>query len=87
MTEEEIKLFDRGYNEGFFQAAQYVASEILRTVESRNDLLLPTHKRQLVALIKMDTKRILKKKQLVPYDYDVIIGKQEPVNIDFNCYL
>ena len=34
MTTEEMKKFESGYNEGFFYAAQMVASEVIRLINN-----------------------------------------------------
>ncbi|MBQ9368939.1 MAG: hypothetical protein IJT83_14245 [Victivallales bacterium] len=84
MTNDEITKFESGYNEGFFYAAQAVASAVLRLIDNHPRWMLDPDRRQAKAEIKLATKRILQKRGLIPYSYDVMMGKAEDVPVDFN---
>jgi hypothetical protein len=84
MTQEEMQLFDRGHNQGVFYGVQLATSEILRVLDSHERWMLPTDRRQAYAAIKMEAERILQKRGLMPYSYDVLMGKAEKVELDFN---
>ena len=84
MTNDEITKFESGYNEGFFYAAQAVASAVLRLIDNHPRWMLDPDRRQAKAEIKLATKHILQKRGLIPYSYDVMMGKAEDVPVDFN---
>lgn len=84
MTNDEITKFESGYNEGFFYAAQAVASAVLRLIDNHPSWMLNTARIQSKAMIKIETKRILHKRGLIPSSYDVMTGKAEDVPVDFN---
>lgn len=84
MTEQEIQKYNSGYNEGFFFAAQALASRILRLIDNHPSWMLDPERRQAIAEIKLVTKNLLRKKCLIPTSYDVITGKAENVEVDFN---
>jgi len=84
MTNDEITKFESGYNEGFFYAAQAVASAVLRLIDNHPSWMLNTARRESKARIKMETERILRKRGLIPYSYEVIMGRAEAVEVDFN---
>lgn len=85
MTTEEQRIFDRGYNEGFFVAAQMVASEIIRQLGEVSDgYISERHKEAFKLRIEGETKRILQKRGLVPHSYDVMMGKAADVQLDFD---
>ena len=83
-NEEKIAAFDSGYNEGFFFAAQAVASRVLRLICNHPSWMLDPDRKAAIAEIKMTTKYCLQKRGIIPYSYDVITGKAEDVPIDFN---
>lgn len=85
MTQEEMQLFDRGYNEGVMYAIQLMAREALCIVATQLHLLEPD-RAQMSARIKMQAKRLLQKRGLVPFEYDVMMGKAEDVELDFNIF-
>lgn len=84
MKKTEIDKFDSGYNEGFFFAAQVVASAVLRLINNHPSWMLEPSRRQANAEIKLLTRRILHRRGLVPSTHQVITGKAEEVPIDFN---
>lgn len=86
MTQEEMQLFDRGYNEGVMYAVQLMAREALRIVATQN-CLLKSDRVQMSARIKMQARRLLQQRGLVPFEYDVMMGKAEDVELDFNIEL
>lgn len=84
MTEQEFQKYNSGYNEGFFFAAQALASRILRLIDNHPSWMLEPDKRQAKAEIKLVTKHLLQKRRIIPTSYDVTTGKAENVEIDFN---
>lgn len=86
MTQEEIQKFETGYNEGFFFAAQAVASTVLRLIDNHPSWMLEPDRKQAKAEIKLATKHILRKRKLIPTGYQVIMGQAEEVPVDFNLH-
>lgn len=84
MTEQELQKFESGYNEGIIYAVQVTASEIIRIINTHRSWMLEPHRVAAEAHIKMAAKRILQKRGLMPYEYDVITGKADNMNLDFN---
>lgn len=84
MTNEEITKFESGYNEGFFFAAQAVASVVLRLIDNHPSWMLELSRKQAKAEIKLATKHILQKRGIIPSSYQVMTGKAEDVPVDFN---
>lgn len=82
MTQDEIKLFNKGYNEGYMHAIQLMASECINIVNIQNTLL-NSDRKQMNAKIKMTAKHILQKRKLIPYEYDIMTSKAEPVELNF----
>lgn len=77
-----MKKFESGYNEGFFYAAQMVASEVIRLINNHR-WMLPSDKKQAVAQIKLSTRAILESRKLVPTTYQVLRGAEDvPLNFD-----
>ena len=77
-----MKKFESGYNEGFFYAAQVVASEVIRLINN-HCWMLPSDKTQAVAQIKLSTRVILERRKLVPTTYQVLRGAEDvPLNFD-----
>ena len=83
-TSDKIQAFDSGYNEGFFFAAQAVASRILRLIDNHPSWMLEPSRRQAKAEIKLITKHILQKRGIIPSSYQVMTGVAEDVPVDFN---
>lgn len=86
MTPEEIKKFESGYNEGFLYAAQVVASHILRSIDQHGSWILPGDRDAVKAQLKLTTRYILERRKLVPTTYQVLTGKAEPVELNFNLF-
>ena len=84
MTQEEIQKFETGYNEGFFFAAQAVASVVLRLIDNHPSWMLDHNRKQAKAEIKLATKHILQKRKLIPTSYQIMMGQAEEVPVDFN---
>jgi len=81
---DEITNFESGYNEGFFFAAQAVASMAIRLINNHPSWMLDPSRKQAIAEIKLATKHILNKRGLIPTSYEVITGKAEDVPVDFD---
>lgn len=85
MTQEEkFETFENGYKEGYFMAAQQVASVVLRLIDDQPSWMLKTDREHAKASIKLATKHLLCKRGIIPYSYDVLIGKAQDVPVDFN---
>ena len=82
-NDEKIATFESGYNEGFFFAAQAVASTVLRLIYNHPSWMLEPSRKQAVAEIKLATKHILNRRGLIPTSYEVMTGRAEEVPIDF----
>lgn len=83
-TNDVITHFQSGYNEGFFYAAQVVASMAIRLINNHPSWMLDPSRKQAIAEIKLSTKRILNKQGLIPTSYEVIMGKANDVPVDFD---
>ncbi len=83
-TKEKFEAFDSGYKEGYFMAAQQVASKILRLIDQNQSWMLEQERRYAKASIKLATKTLLQKRGIIPYTHDVITGKAVDVPLDFN---
>lgn len=83
-TNTEITKFESGYNEGFFYAAQAVASIVIRLINNHPSWMLDSSRNQAIAEIKLATKHILNKQGLIPTSYEVMTGKAQEVPVDFN---
>ena len=83
MTQTEIDKFASGYNEGFMYAVQLMAGEAIRTIHNQ-PRILGVDKTIVTAKIKMKAEKILQKRGLMPYSHDVLMGKAEKVELDFN---
>lgn len=84
MNKEDMQKFESGYNEGFFFAAQAVASVVLRLIDNHPSWMLDPERRQAKAEIKLATKHILEKRGVIPTSYQVMTGRAEDVPVDFN---
>lgn len=84
MNNEIFTTFESGYNEGFFFAAQAVASVVLRLIDNHPSWMLESSRKQAKAEIKLATKHILQKRGIIPSSYQVMTGKAEDVPVDFN---
>lgn len=78
MTQEQIEIFGRGYDEGYWQGfgdAIKLALELISRADSK--YILEPHKPYLTASLQLRAKSVLQKKKMLPYAHDVIIGKAE----------
>lgn len=78
MNKEQIELFGKGHDEGYWQGfgeAMKIALEVIATAHPK--YLLDPHKVVLSSTISMRGKSVLQKKKMLPYSYDVITGKAE----------
>ena len=83
-TKEHFEVFENGYKEGYFMAAQQVASVVIRLINNHPSWMLDPERRQAIAEIKLATKHLLRKRDIIPSSYDVIMGKAKDVPVDFN---
>lgn len=83
-NKEKFEAFDNGYKEGYFQAAQEVASVVLRLIDNHPSWMLDPSRRVAKAEIKLATRHLLSKRGIIPYAHDVITGKAEEVTVDFD---
>lgn len=83
-NKEIFEHFDSGYKEGYFQAAQEVASVVLRLIENHPSWMLDPERRAAIAEVKLATKHLLVRRGIIPSSYDVIMGKAEEVKLDFD---
>ena len=83
-NKDKIAAFDSGYNEGFFFAAQAVASRVIRLINNHPSWMLEPDRKQAIAEMKLTTNNLLQKRGVIPSTYDVIRGKAEEVFVDFN---
>lgn len=65
-------------------AAQQVASVVIRLINNHPSWMLDPERRQAIAEIKLATKHLLRKRDIIPYSHDVIAGKAKDVPVDFN---
>lgn len=84
MTKEEMQKYESGFNEGLMYGVQLTVSEILRIINNHPTWLLKPDKISAEAHFKMAAKHILQRRGLLPYEYDIMTGKAEPVELDFN---
>jgi hypothetical protein len=83
MTKEEMQKYESGFNEGLMYGVQLTVSEILRIINNHNWLLKPD-KIKAEAHFRMAARRILQRRGLVPFEHDIMTGKAEPVELNFN---
>lgn len=83
-SKEKFETFENGYKEGYFMAAQQVASVVLRLIDNHPSWMLKAEREQAKTSIKLATKHLLSKHGIIPYSHDVITGKAEDVPVDFN---
>ena len=83
-NKEYFEVYENGYKEGYFQAAQAVASVILRLIDNHPSWMLKPEREQAKALIKLATKHVLQNRGIIPYSYDVLMGKAEEVPVNFD---
>lgn len=83
-TKEHFEVYESGYREGYFMAAQQVASTVLRLINNHPSWMLEPERRAAIAEVKLATKHLLVRRGIIPSSYDVIMGKAEDVPVDFN---
>lgn len=83
-NKEHFEVFDNGYKEGYFMAAQQVASVILRLIDNHPSWMLKPEREQAKASIKLATKHLLHRRGIVPWPHDVLTGKAEDVHVNFD---
>lgn len=83
MMNDIQRRLDAAYNEGVLYAVQAMASEALRHIRWREDLL-NSDRAILNANIQTSAKRILRKRGLLPNPNDVAQGLVDDVELDFN---
>ena len=83
-NKEKFEAFGNGYNEGYFMAAQQVASVVIRLIKNHPSWMLEPERRAAIAEVKLATKHLLVRRGIIPSSYDVIRGKAEEVKLDFD---
>jgi hypothetical protein len=86
MTQPEIDKFTSGYNEGVLYGVQLATSEILRVLNAHTSWMLPADRTKANAAIRMSAERVLQKRGLIPTTYQVLMGKAEKVELDFDMH-
>ena len=84
--EEKNQTFECGYREGFFFAAQALASRMIRLINNHPSWMLEPDRKQAIASLKLTTKNLLEKRGIIPFRHDVIIGKAEDIPVNFDLY-
>lgn len=87
MTEEYYKRIEASFNEGLLFAVQATTGKMIEILQQHNSGIAPAAKQQLVAAFELAAKRMLVKRGIMPYSYDVISGKVENVELDFTLRL
>lgn len=83
-NKEHFEVFENGYKEGYFMAAQQVASVVIRLINNHPSWMLKPEREQAKASIKLATIHLLNKRGIVPWSsHDVLTGKAEKVQVDF----
>jgi len=83
-TKEHFEVYESGYREGYFIAAQQLASTVLRLINNHPSWMLDPERRAAIAEVKLATKHLLVRRGIIPSSYDVIMGKAEEVPVDFD---
>lgn len=83
-NKEHFEVYENGYREGFFMAAQQLASTVLRLINNHPSWMLDPERRSAIAEVKLATKHLLVRRGIIPSSYDVIMGKAEEVKLDFD---
>lgn len=68
----EVTNFEAAYNEGILIAVQETRAKMIEIIQQHNGGITPAAKQQLVAAVELAAKRILVKRGILPYSYDVI---------------
>ena len=83
-SKEHFEVYENGYREGYFIAAQQLASTVLRLINNHPTWMLDPERRAAIAEVKLATKHLLVRRGIIPSSYDVIMGKAEEVKLDFD---
>ncbi|MBO4661239.1 MAG: hypothetical protein J5630_00860 [Bacteroidaceae bacterium] len=83
-NKEHFEVYENGYREGYFIAAQQLASTVLRLINNHPSWMLDPERRAAIAEVKLATKHLLVRRGIIPSSYDVIMGKAEEVKLDFD---
>lgn len=83
-NKEHFEVYENGYREGYFMAAQQLASTVLRLINNHPSWMLDPERRAAIAEVKLATKHMLVRRGIIPSSYDVISGKAEEVKLDFD---
>ena len=78
-NKEHFEVYENGYREGFYMAAQQLASTVLRLINNHPSWMLDPERRAAIAEVKLATKHLLVRRGIIPSSYDVIMGKAEEV--------
>ena len=83
-NEEKMQTFESGYREGFYFAAQALASRFIRLINNHPSWMLEPSRRQAMAETRLTTKSLLEKRGIIPSAYAVMRGEAEEVKVDFD---
>lgn len=83
-NKEHFEVYENGYRDGYFMAAQQLASTVLHLINNHPSWMLDPERRAAIAEIKLATKHLLVRRGIIPSSYDVIRGKAEEVKLDFD---
>lgn len=83
-NEEKMQTFESGYREGFYFAAQALASRFIRIIYAHPSWMLEPDRRKAIAETRLTTKSLLEKRGIIPSTYAVMRGEAEEVPVDFN---
>ena len=84
MDNETFRQYEVAYNEGILFAAQAVASRVIRLMNNGGIKMLPTDRVAATAWVRLMTMRFLEDRGVIPSSYDVMTGKAQEVELDFN---
>lgn len=84
MKDTDKEYFDRGYNEGYMTAVLETTSKVIKTLTMNFNGMLPADRTIAIAKFKLAAEQLLRKRNLIPSSYDVITGKAEAVELDFD---
>ena len=84
MEKRNISEFESGFNEGVLWAVQITTSKMIRLLRNHNAWMLKPDREQAIACFKLAAESILMQRKLIPSSYDVLRGKAEKVELDFN---
>jgi hypothetical protein len=84
MEDDVFERYQSAYNEGIMFAAQMVASRIIRMMNNGEIKMLPADKTVAIAKVKLSVEYFLAERKIIPTSYEVMRGKAEQVELDFN---